>query len=89
VGATNWFIRVPFMIEGFIQGLVGSLLAVASLQVLNRIFTERLNQRGIELLSSFAVANGDVTTISIALLIGGTVIGMVFSAVAASLYLDV
>src|SRR5205823_2745583 len=28
VGATNWFIRGPFMLEGLITGLVGSLLAV-------------------------------------------------------------
>ena len=27
VGATNWFIRVPFMSEGLLQGLIGSLLA--------------------------------------------------------------
>lgn len=27
VGATNWFVRVPFMIEGLLAGLVGSLLA--------------------------------------------------------------
>jgi cell division transport system permease protein len=27
VGATNWFIRVPFMSEGLIQGIVGSALA--------------------------------------------------------------
>jgi len=27
VGATNWFIRVPFMSEGLIQGLFGALLA--------------------------------------------------------------
>src|SRR5215212_9558333 len=28
VGATNWFIRVPFMLEGLIQGLVGALVAI-------------------------------------------------------------
>jgi cell division transport system permease protein len=29
VGATNWFIRWPFVLEGFITGLVGALLASA------------------------------------------------------------
>ena len=28
VGATDWFIRVPFMLEGLFHGLVGGLLAV-------------------------------------------------------------
>jgi cell division transport system permease protein len=28
VGATNWFIRGPFMLEGLITGLVGSLAAI-------------------------------------------------------------
>jgi cell division transport system permease protein len=27
VGATNWFVRVPFMIEGMLAGFVGSILA--------------------------------------------------------------
>ena len=27
VGATNWFIRVPFMLEGLVEGLVGALIA--------------------------------------------------------------
>jgi cell division transport system permease protein len=31
VGATDWFIRVPFMIEGVIVGAVGALLAIAVL----------------------------------------------------------
>ena len=30
VGAGNWFIRVPFMLEGVIEGLVGGVLAVAA-----------------------------------------------------------
>ena len=28
VGATNWFVRGPFMLEGLLQGLCGALLAV-------------------------------------------------------------
>ncbi|MGH2726018.1 MAG: permease-like cell division protein FtsX [Actinomycetota bacterium] len=31
VGATNWFIRIPFMLEGVIQGVIGSVLAMALL----------------------------------------------------------
>jgi cell division transport system permease protein len=33
VGATNWFVRGPFMLEGLICGLVGSLAAVVLLGV--------------------------------------------------------
>ena len=29
VGATNWFIRVPFMLEGLIHGIVGAVIALA------------------------------------------------------------
>jgi cell division transport system permease protein len=28
VGASNWFIRIPFLLEGMIEGLVGAMLAV-------------------------------------------------------------
>ena len=28
VGATNWFVRAPFMLEGLLCGLAGSILAV-------------------------------------------------------------
>jgi cell division transport system permease protein len=33
VGASNWFVRGPFMIEGLVTGLAGSLLAVALLLI--------------------------------------------------------
>jgi cell division transport system permease protein len=28
VGASNWYIRIPFLLEGMIEGLIGSVLAV-------------------------------------------------------------
>ena len=33
VGATNWFMRGPFMLEGLLQGLGGSILAVILLVI--------------------------------------------------------
>lgn len=30
LGATNWFVRLPFLLEGMVLGLVGSTLAVAA-----------------------------------------------------------
>ncbi len=33
VGATNWFVRGPFLVEGFIQGFIGSLAAILILFV--------------------------------------------------------
>ena len=35
VGATNWFIRWPFVLEGFITGLIGAILAAAFVWVGN------------------------------------------------------
>ena len=31
VGATNWRIRVPFLIEGLVEALVGAALAILAL----------------------------------------------------------
>jgi cell division transport system permease protein len=42
VGATNWRIRVPFLIEGIVEGLVGALVAVAALFAIKVAFVNPL-----------------------------------------------
>jgi cell division transport system permease protein len=43
VGATNWFIRWPFMIEGIIVGLIGAGLAVGILWLLKVTVVDSLS----------------------------------------------
>jgi cell division transport system permease protein len=44
VGATNWFVRGPFMLEGLLTGLVGSLAAVVLLFLTREIAMSRILQ---------------------------------------------
>lgn len=90
VGATNWFIRIPFMIEGLIQGLLGGALAIGAV-FLARGFLEDMVDRTdeIALLKSFEVTNGDV--LLACLVVAGTaiVLSVVSSAIATRRFLDV
>ena len=45
VGATNWFIRWPFVIEGVIVGLMGGVLAVLCLMIAKATFVDPLQER--------------------------------------------
>jgi cell division transport system permease protein len=45
VGATNWFIRWPFVIEGMIVGFFGGLLAVLLLAIVKTTFIDPLSDR--------------------------------------------
>jgi cell division transport system permease protein len=45
VGATNWFIRWPFVIEGVIVGLMGGVLAVLCLMIAKATFVDPLEAR--------------------------------------------
>lgn len=44
VGATNWFIRWPFVVEGIVQGLLGSLIAISVLYVVYAYLQKWVNQ---------------------------------------------
>ena len=54
LGATRSFIMIPFLIEGFIQGLAGSLLAVSILYLFFKIFISKFESTDLqfELLST-------------------------------------
>ncbi|MEX2195025.1 MAG: permease-like cell division protein FtsX [Thermoleophilaceae bacterium] len=45
VGATNWFIRWPFVFEGVIVGFMGGLLAVLMLWIAKETFVDPLEDR--------------------------------------------
>jgi cell division transport system permease protein len=90
VGATNWFIRIPFILEGLVQGLVGGVLAVGSV-FLARGWLDRLQSRAgsLKLLDQFSVESGDVILASTIVLLIAVFLSTVSSAVATRRFLDV
>ncbi len=87
VGATNWFIRIPFMLEGMFQGVVGAAFAILFMWF-GRTVIERLIE-GNSLLSQFVVSGGDVIGTGVFILVVGAIVGGVGSAIAVSRFLDV
>ena len=87
VGATNWFIRIPFMLEGLIQGVVGagaSFLVIWGLRSAAQDWV-----RGVNLFESFIVSSGQVSATGLFVLALGAVIGAVGAGVAVTRFLDV
>ena len=87
VGATNWFIRVPFMLEGLVQGVVGAIIAVGATFVFRSQVFPRIQQLAI--LSSFRVDSGQLWTTAVIVLLLGCLIGVIGSLFGVSRYLDV
>jgi len=45
IGATDWFIRWPFLIEGIVLGLVGALLSVVILALIYGYMLDIINNK--------------------------------------------
>ncbi len=88
VGATNWFIRVPFMLEGLIQGIVGATFSAGAVYALNRVVGDAVRGADFRLFDSFALDSGQLWTITFVLLGAGALIGALGSGVAVSRYLE-
>lgn len=74
VGATNWFIRVPLVLEGIVLGSIGALVAVGLVSAGSEYVASIVQQRFPPMLRdlSSGVALGQFT---VSLVFGGAVIG--------------
>ena len=88
VGATNWFIRVPFMLEGLVQGLIGALVAVLVVLILNWQLDSASAGNTLSTLYKMRLAGGELAFILVAILLIGIVIGTLGSAFAVRRFLD-
>lgn len=90
VGATDWFIRVPFILEGLVQGLVGALVSCVGLWGLNQAWTNGVTgfKPGTGV-SALVVPDSYANTVMLSMLVLGALAGAIGSGVASSKFLDV
>jgi cell division transport system permease protein len=87
VGATNWFIRVPFLIEGMVEGLIGGVAAVMAIFSMKFLFIDPLRGR-IAFVPSWIDTGEILFTVPI-LLGAGILIAAVASLLAMRRFLEV
>jgi len=86
VGATDWFVKMPFLIEGAIQGLVGGLIAVSVLFLLFLLFSlDNVHIIGLPVLEIVFLPIAHLTSI----LLLGLILGLVGSFIAVGRFIDV
>jgi len=88
VGATKWFIRIPFMLEGLLQGLLGAILSIFSVFAVNKLIGSFFRDLESYIFRDFAIPTAQVLYIGGALMIVGALIGAVGAGVAVTRYLD-
>jgi cell division transport system permease protein len=87
VGATNWFIRWPFILEGVLEGIIGALVAILVVGMFKIYILDKLSAA-----LPFLRMGSSPSLLYIlftAILAGGVVIGALGSVVALRRYLEV
>ena len=74
VGATNWFIRWPFIIEGFLQGIIGAAAAIVLLLISYKFILFRL--AALIPFFHFDILTGHLIKLGIKLFLMGMVLGI-------------
>jgi cell division transport system permease protein len=88
VGATKWFIRIPFMLEGLLQGVLGAFLSIFAVFGLNRAFDNFFGSLNSFVFRDFAIPSSQILVIGGALMAVGAVLGAIGAGVAVTKYLD-
>jgi len=86
VGATNWRIRIPFLIEGLVESLIGAAAAILALYIGKVAFIDRLRY---EIGFFPLIRNGDVLATVPWLLGAGAIIAVIAGFVGMRRFLDV
>ena len=77
VGASSWFVRIPFVAEGMVQGLVGAGLAIIAVASLKHFGFDQAFNDPNSFFSQFFVTTGDATWIAFLVLVIGVFIGVI------------
>lgn len=87
VGATSWFIRLPFLIEGFIYGIIGSALALGLIGIGYIYVLQYINKQFIftPLTVDFNLMMGNL---AIMLFVLGALVGTIASLIAVDKHLS-
>jgi cell division transport system permease protein len=89
VGATNGFIRLPFMVEGLLQGLLGGIAGFGLVAIGTKLAQASLRHSSVPIARTIAVSSSQLLSTGIFMLIVGALVGAMGSAVAVSRFLDV
>jgi len=87
VGASNWFIRWPFLLEGIMQGLIGALIAVTLLYLAKVTLIDKI--KGALQFLPISSSPHEFYQLVFGLVVAGIVIGVAGSAIALRRFLRV
>jgi cell division transport system permease protein len=89
VGATNWFIRIPFMLEGLIHGIAGAIMAFFAVYFARNAIAGVLPSQTLLGVNTLHVSPHEAILTGVVLLAFGAIVGVAGSAFAVRRYLDV
>lgn len=88
VGATNWFIRVPFMFEGLLQGLIGGAVAFFAVVGTRAALSNIAQDTDYKIIRQLVITPDQALGIGLFVVAVGVVVGVLGSVVAVHRFLD-